>query len=192
MIKKVIIKNNYYIITGGPGVGKTTLIQELEKAGYTCIPEVAREIIKHQVETNGNALPWEDTKKYSQLMLEYSIRDFEKYIGMENICFFDRGIPDTLGYETLMNFPFNKELTDAVNDYRYNRTVFLLPFWKEIYETDKERKQDLREAEETYRVMKKTYESLSYDVVEVPLTSPAERAAFVINRMVSEGKRDTI
>lgn len=49
-------KPNFYIFTGGPGAGKTTVLNELAKHNYGCIPEVARAIIKEQHATGGNAL----------------------------------------------------------------------------------------------------------------------------------------
>lgn len=178
-----MVKRNYYIITGGPGVGKTTLINRLGELGYKHVPEVAREIIKNQMEIGGDALPWGNTQAYSELMLKLSVRDYELHLQDKDILFFDRGIPDTLGYETLMNFPENQYLLHIANEYRYNNTVFLLPFWREIYETDNERKQDTIEAEETYKTMRQTYESLSYTVVEVPKMSPDERAKFVLSHL---------
>ncbi len=62
-------KSNFYVLTGGPGSGKTSVLQELERRGYICIPEVARPIIKEQISINGNALPWKNREKYSELML---------------------------------------------------------------------------------------------------------------------------
>ena len=103
----MITKNNFYIITGGPGVGTTTLINELQTRKINCVPEVAREIIKDQMKNNGNALPWKDTKEYSKLMLSYSLRDFVEYLETDDLYFFDRGLPDTYGYERLMNFDYD-------------------------------------------------------------------------------------
>lgn len=176
----MIIKNNFYIITGGPGVGKTTLINELQKCNYRCVAEVAREIIKNQTSEGGSALPWKDTKAYSDIMLAHSVRDFINLSGSNELYFFDRGIPDTYGYEVLMNFDENLKLMDAIKEYRYNKTVFILPPWKEIYETDSERKQDFGTAIETYEVMKTCYLKSSYQLIEVPRLPVCERIRFIL------------
>ncbi|NDW10882.1 AAA family ATPase [Dysgonomonas sp. 520] len=173
-------KENYYIITGGPGVGKTSLINELGSRGYNTVSEVAREIIKHQVETNGKALPWSDRKLYSDLMLKHSIGDYLRLAESPEIFFFDRGIPDTYGYEVLLGFQIEKNLDMAVREYKYNRTVFILPPWEDIYHTDTERKQDYEEAVNTYMVMRSVYTQLGYNLIEVPKLPVEERADFVL------------
>ncbi|MDR2956060.1 MAG: AAA family ATPase [Prevotella sp.] len=177
------MKKNFYIITGGPGAGKTTLLEELQRRGYKCIPEVARNIIKDQIDNGGDALPWMDAEKYSELMLLHSISDFEKYKDERDTVFFDRGIPDTYGYEQLMNFEYNEKLVAAVSQYRYNLMVFILPPWEYIYQTDNERKQNFKTAIETYQVMLSVYKRLGYKPVHVPCLSETNRADFVENRI---------
>ncbi|MDU1890771.1 MAG: AAA family ATPase [Dysgonomonas sp.] len=176
-------KNNFYIITGGPGVGKTTLLEVLRSRGYNCMPEVARNIIKEQMEVGGDALPWKDTRKYSDLMLSRSIDDYVKLSVLEELYFFDRGIPDTYGYEVLMNFELSQQLKYAVENYRYNLTAFILPPWKEIYETDDERKQNFDTAIQTYETMTSVYKKLGYNLIEVPKLTADNRANFVLQRI---------
>ena len=60
------------------------MLQELERRGYICIPEVARPIIKEQISINGDALPWKNREKYSELMLQHSVRDFIQYQNDKN------------------------------------------------------------------------------------------------------------
>jgi len=173
----------WYVIIGAPGVGKTTLLQELEKRGYNCVPEVARNIIKVQIQSEGDALPWKNRTKYSELMLEKSIKDFLDLKEVSITAFFDRGIPDTYAYNRLINIEITAELEKAANKYRYNRKVFILPPWEEIYTTDNERKQDYEEALLTYRVMKQIYSSLDYELIELPKISVSERADMVISNL---------
>lgn len=179
----MVIKPNYYIITGGPGVGKTTLIDALRRKGYHCVPEVAREIIKEQIENNGNALPWKDTSLYSGLMLQKSVEDFITLPEKDEIYFFDRGIPDTYGYNKLIGLPIDDNLQYATGNYRYNPIVFILPAWTEIYHTDNERKQSLEEAIATYHAMKAAYIELGYHPVDVPKTTVEERCKYVLEKI---------
>ena len=174
---------NYYIFSGGPGSGKSTVLKILENTGYTTVREVVRDIIQNQVRTNGDAVPWNNTVRYSRLMLLHSIVDFEEFAHVDKPCFFDRGIIDTLGYARLINIPVTSEMENAANKYRYNRNVFVFPFWKEIYANDKERKQDLDEAERTFWALKKEYERFGYNTIEVPFLPPEKRANWILEHL---------
>ena len=90
----MIYKPNFFVITGGPGVGKTTLLEVLAKQGFPYVPEVARKIIREQVSQNGDALPWANIPAYTHLMLSRSVESFEQHQKQESVLFFDRGIPD--------------------------------------------------------------------------------------------------
>jgi predicted ATPase len=174
-----MVHKNYYVITGGPGVGKTTLLHELEKRNYRCMPEAARRIIQEQMAQNGDALPWKNTLRYKELMLEGSV---SLYLQADPaiITFFDRGIPDVMAYAELTGLTVTDKLTSAITSYRYNPTVFILPPWKEIYETDNERKQTWEEAVATFDVMKQTYSACGYTLTEVPPLPVAARADFIL------------
>ena len=65
---------NFHIITGGPGSGKTSIIEALRERGYRCVDEVGRKIIREQVLIGGNALHWGDRAKFLELMLSRSMR----------------------------------------------------------------------------------------------------------------------
>lgn len=172
-----------YIITGGPGVGKTTVIEGLKARGFYCVDEVARQIIKTQMESGGNALPWGDIPEYTQLMLSRSIETYIENRKNAEITFFDRGIPDTLAYAHLTGLEIFPGLTEAAERYRYNLTVFILPPWTEIYQTDKERKQSFREAVDTYEMMKKIYAECGYRLIEVPKLENKKRIDFILSHL---------
>ena len=52
--------DRFFVLTGGPGSGKTTLIDALAARGYACSLEAGRAVIRHQQDIGGNALPWGD------------------------------------------------------------------------------------------------------------------------------------
>lgn len=174
-------KKHFFVITGGPGVGKTTLINELKKRGLVCIPEVAREIIKEQIESKGEALPWGNREAYAELMMKRSVEVYEKALRdhAERMVIFDRGIPDVLGYLDLIQHSIPVEYIFTAQRCLYAKKVFILPPWKEIYETDSERKQTFAEAEATFYALKKAYLNCHYDLLEVPKDTVEKRADFI-------------
>ena len=60
----------FFVITGGPGSGKTTLVEALRRAGYACSVEAGRAIIQDQVARGGRALPWIDPAAFAQMDVE--------------------------------------------------------------------------------------------------------------------------
>lgn len=168
------------MISGGPGSGKTTLLQELAKLGFQFASEVARQIIQEQVQIGGKALPWGDRKAYTDLMLQRSIESYLKHAETKEPMFFDRGIPDTLCYARLIGLADESSIQDACLRYRYAPTVFLAAPWKEIYTTDKERRQDFAEAQRTCELIAEVYREFGYRITELPKVTPTKRADFVL------------
>ncbi|WP_153391618.1 AAA family ATPase [Chryseobacterium vaccae] len=174
-----------YVITGGPGVGKTTLLEALNKQGFTTVKEEARRIIKEQIDSGGDALPWENKIKYAELMLNASAETYReiKNTHPENPVFFDRGILDTVCYMEMEKISLSDKIHTIIRETVYNNTVFILPPWKEIYENDSERKQTWEEALSTFESMKAAYVKYGYHVVEVPKDTVKNRVMFILKKM---------
>lgn len=172
--------SRFYIISGGPGSGKTSLLDALEMQGYCRTEEAGRGIIQQQVAIGGCALPWDDRLQFAELMLSWEIRSYQMAQQTTGPVFFDRGVPDVAGYLQLEKMTIPSHVRKAVEIFRYGRTVFMAPPWPEIYRQDRERKQDFAEAVRTYEVLRTTYQSEGYRVQEIPCTSIEERVRFLI------------
>lgn len=175
--------DHLFVVTGGPGSGKSTLIEALSRRGVASMPEAGRAIIRDQVAIGGTALPWADRALYAELMLGWELRSFHEAEAMAGPVVMDRGIPDISGYLTLIGLEVPAHVEVAARRFRYNRTVFLAPYWEAIFAQDAERKQDKAEAEATARMMEETYKALGYEVVALPLASVEARAEFVMARV---------
>jgi predicted ATPase len=65
-----------FVVTGGPGSGKTTLIDALAQAGCARSIEAGRGVIQDQVAIGGPALPWRDPRAFAELMLRWEMRSY--------------------------------------------------------------------------------------------------------------------
>ena len=174
------------VITGGPGSGKTSLIEALGAQGHAVRPEAGRAVIRDQQAIGGRGLPWIDPALFAGLMLAADLRSHAEALAGRGKAFFDRGLPDIAGYLTLCGLPIPDHVERAARDRRYRRTVFIAPPWRDIFTQDAERKQDFAEAERTYAAMAEAYPRYGYALVELPRVSVAERMAFVLSHGAAE------
>jgi predicted ATPase len=172
--------DHLFVITGGPGSGKSTLIDALAARGICTMPEAGRAIIQDQLAIGGEALPWSDRRAFAELMLSWEMRSHRAGLRLRGSVIFDRGVPDVLGYLRLNELSVPSHVERAAGMFRYHRRVFIAPPWPEIFARDAERKQSFEEAEATYEVMIATYAALGYDLVPLPLRSVEERVRFVL------------
>jgi predicted ATPase len=170
-----------FVITGGPGSGKSTLIQALAHRGISTMPEAGRAIIQDQVAIGGEALPWSDRQTFAELMLSWEMRSYRAALKLNGPVIFDRGIPDVLGYLRLCDLPIPAHVTKAAQAFPYHHRVVVAPPWPEIFAMDAERKQTFEEAEATHQVMIETYSALGYEMIPLPLDSVQERVKFLLS-----------
>ena len=167
-----------YIITGGPGAGKTSLLDGLREHRYPCYAEVSRQLIIEEKEKGSNCLPWIDLACFAKKVLQRMTNDFLTTPHTPD-SFFDRGIPDIIAYLQAAGLPVEESYHTAAQNCRYADTVFLLPPWQEIYVQDSERWQTFEEAIILDTHLRSVYETAGYGIVELPCGTIQERIRFI-------------
>jgi len=119
MSVRTLTNLNLFVVSGGPGAGKTTTLDELAKAGFQFVPEVARLIMQEQISQEQISRREErflglTGRPITELMLQRSIESFKKYYGATKPSFTDRAIPDTLGYARLIGLPDTSRIESVV------------------------------------------------------------------------------
>lgn len=132
----------FHVVTGGPGSGKSSVIDALAAEGYLQMPEAGRAVIQDQVEVGGNVLPWADRNAFANLMLAWELRSYREAVGFPGPVFFDRGVPDVIGYLRICGSAVPNYVIRAAELRRYRKQGFIAPHWPEIFAQDVERKQN--------------------------------------------------
>jgi predicted ATPase len=179
------------VITGAPGSGKTPIVRELIALGFSGVNEPAREVLAEQRATGGSSVHDTDPRLFCHLMLSRAIADFERTGGARTPVFFDRGIPDQIGYAEL--FGLDTSMAErAATAHRYNDVVFALPGWPGIYVTDSERTMTFESAQAFGERVRHIYEGLGYTVVAVPRDTVGGRARFIVETLRLRANGETV
>lgn len=173
------------VITGGPGTGKSSLIDELINQNYFCMPEISRKVTLDARKNGIEQLFLKNPLLFSQLLLNEREQQFLKATKENSeLVFFDRGIPDIHGYMNYLGVDYPDVYVDKSLKYRYS-SVFITPPWQEIYQSDNERYETYEQSLAIHNHLKKTYLDLEYFIVNVPKGNIKERVQFVLKSIMS-------
>lgn len=171
------------VITGGPGTGKTALVEALRLKGFYCFDEISREItLKARLE-GVEQLFLEDPILFSEKLLEGRKGQFLSATKRpEPLVFLDRGLPDVLAYMNFIGDEYPHRFKAVCNEHVYDQ-VFVLKPWKAIFKKDAERYENFDQATEIYHHLEATYSNFGYTLKEVPFGSVESRAQFVLDSL---------
>jgi len=168
-------KTRWYVITGGPCSGKTTVLSHFEKMGYRVIPEAARILIDEEI-SKGKSIKEirGDEAAFQKKVLEIKIK-IEKNLPRDRVILFDRAIPDSVAYYILYGLD-PKEVIDVCENEWYRKVFFMeqLPFIR-----DYARIEEVHTVERLNQLLRESYQKLGYEVISVPVMSVEERVRFI-------------
>lgn len=178
----------FVAITGGPGSGKTSLIEYLGSLGYATVPEAAIQIIAELNRQHGIPGQIAFRREHPVEFLHLIMR---RQAALEAACaaaegslvFCDRGRPDALAYAELYGLPPEDELRSHAASQQYHR-VFLLDTLSHFPErphtgrtSDRSRSLQVRD------LLDAAYRSQGYSPFRLPELSTADRARLVLSEL---------
>ncbi len=171
------------VIIGGPGTGKSTIIDGLVANGYCCYPEISRQVTLEAQKQGIEQLFLTNPILFSELLLEGRKKQFQSAVAApHDIVFIDRGIPDVVAYMHYIGDNYPAFFDVACEQYKYTKT-FILPPWEEIYTSDTERYENFDQAQEINNHLVATYKKYGYELIEVPKDSVANRILFILDKI---------
>mgnify|MGYP001819448042 FL=1 len=178
----------FAVITGGPGSGKTSLIDHLASLGYATVPEAGIQIIEELTQELGLAgqVVWrqQHPAEFQRLVQERLVANEEACSATgDALVFCDRGRPDALAYATLVGIELAAGSRTRIDDQRYHQ-VFLLDTLSHFEARPatgrtSNRQRSLR----LHALLDSAYRSLGYEPVRIPELSIEDRARLVLESL---------
>jgi predicted ATPase len=174
------------VLIGGPGTGKTTIINELIKRHFCCMTEVSRAVTLKAKKEGIDQLFLTEPLLFSKMLLEGREAQYNSADTLEEeVVFFDRGIPDVHAYMNYFNTAYPSYFVEKSIAYKYTKIFHFSP-WKEIHTTDNERYESFEESVKIDTFLIEAYSQLGYTLIKVPFGTAEERTHFIINSLSSE------
>lgn len=174
------IKTNWYVITGGPGSGKTTTVNILRDRGYITTMEHARHFLDTQ-RLKGRTI--EEVRaaqsEFQHGVLKMQI-DQENEIAPHVQVFLDRAIPDALAYYRYLNMPVDGLLRDALQKVSYKKVFIMDPL---PLVNDYARLENAEAQKKIHELITEVYEALPSLVVHVPVLPAEQRVDFILKNI---------
>jgi len=172
--------NNWYVITGAPSSGKSTIIKELTKLGYKTTEEMGRKLIEQEL-AKGKTLDQVnvDSKEFEEAWVDMQ-QQKEAILEKSELIFFDRGVLDTLGYFRFYKWPLTDNIKKWCAAASYKK-VFLLEMLD--YEDDGVRVESAKTARKMQDLFRQGYEEAGYEVIIVPRDTVKNRLALILKHI---------
>lgn len=171
------------VFIGGPGTGKSTVINALKKLGYHCMPEISREVTLQAQREGIDQLFLTKPLLFSEKLLEGRENQYLEAAKIAtDIVFFDRGIPSVHAYMRYFKTNFPDNFLEKSKQYTYTKIFQFLP-WEKIYTSDNERYETFEESVTISSFLNEAYTQLGYEIINVPFGSVKSRCDFILSSL---------
>lgn len=168
------------VITGGPGTGKSSIINVLTNRGYTCLEEISRQVTLDAKKQGIDQLFLTNPLLFSEMLLNGRQQQFIDSGEMNtDIVFLDRGVPDVLAYMDYIGDTYPQRFINVCKASKYDM-VFILKPWKSIYKSDNERYESFEQALQIHDHLVNTYKNYNYTLIDVPFDTVENRTNFIL------------
>jgi predicted ATPase len=170
----------WYVLTGGPSAGKTTVLNALKERGFHTVPEASRTFIDGEL-AKGRTI--EDIRRneltFQRDLLPIKL-DTERELSPDEVTFFDRGMHDSVAYYALCGVTDDPELKEAVDNASYAKVFLFDPL---EFKQDGVRTETKEQAERIQKLLKQAYEDAKIPLVQIPVLSVEDRVAFILSHI---------
>jgi predicted ATPase len=170
------------VISGCSGGGKSTLLAELARRGHRTFVEPGREIVKAELGSGGDALPWANVQRFAERCIALALEHIASSENEER-AFFDRSLIDAVSALEHMKLPVPHAARHALEARPYASRVFMAPPWPELFANDTERRHSFENATAEYDRLLVSYKNHGHEIVLIPKQPLEQRATFILQSL---------
>jgi predicted ATPase len=170
-----------FVLTGAPGSGKTSIIRQLERDGFSVVEEAATDIVALE-QALGVSQPW-----MHPLFID-SVTDLQKRRQIradsqpDDVQFHDRSAICTAALAIYLEYPVSQALSEELERIRreaiYQARVFFIRNLGFITPTEA-RRISFEETVRFERIHEETYRNFGFEIVSVEAGSLVDRVAAI-------------
>ena len=175
-----IISTNWYVITGPPCSGKTTLIKSLGDSGFKTNPDISRMMIENLLAQGKSLSEIYDKADVLQENILIEMLSNAKSLIPSDLIFHDYSFPDNIPYLKLLGLEIKPEFRKAAKIYNYKAIFICKPL---AFQADGVRVESVRDQFFLYDAILDCYQDLGYTVYELPVVSVEERLQIIMKVM---------
>ena len=171
-----------YILTGTPGSGKTSILYELKRQGYSVVEEAATDVNARELGL-GHSEPWSQPDFIDSIVRLQKQRQLEASTSHDELQWYDRSPICTLALSRYLGYAASPSLLEEIERIEreaiYQRRVFFIEHLGFCQPTEV-RKITFEESLLFEKIHEETYASLGYDLLKIPPEALSQRVHRII------------
>lgn len=165
-------------LTGGPGTGKSSVIEILQKRGEQVIPETFTTLFNQAQKDNKVGAFFADPLQLRYDLMKHQIAE-ENARNKNKTTYVDETALGILFFGNKYGVQMPQELYEDAENRRYDIIFVFRPLPKEFYKQTDVRQETYEQSKELHEFLKKKYQETGLKIIYVPFASPEQRADFI-------------
>ena len=171
------IKTNWFVITGAPSSGKTTLLQRLASKGYNVNPDMSRKLLEQNLQSGLRPEQVRAAEREFQSELLQLMVDVELKLLPDDLIFHEYALPDNVAFWRKAGFELPEVLLQSARLFKYREIFVLEPL---ELKRDGIRIESEADQKVIHNLILESYREVGYEPIIIPVGSVESRIENVL------------
>jgi predicted ATPase len=174
------IDTNWFVVTGAPSSGKTTLLQKLANNGYKVNPDASRQLLELRVKSGLQPEQVRADEKQFQIELLDLMVDSDLRLNPNDLIFHEYALPDNVAFWRKADLKLPDVLIQSVKLFKYRSVFILEPL---ALKRDGIRTETEADQKAIHKLILESYREAGYNPILIPAGSVESRLEKVLNHL---------